>query len=136
MAGLQAVVSWMAQAPGKRSALLMLATRLAGPMLCLRGLYSAYFRPRSFVISLPRIPIMSSALAKAFSGLAGATTPTLGCPSALALALLSGPAAAQASERSWHVTAYRGRWVDADLLEIPGFAVTGEVKAQDAYFVG
>jgi len=58
------------------------------------------------------------------------------CSSALALALLSEPTGAQGAERSWHVTAYGGRWVNADLLEIPEFAVTGELTAEHAYFVG
>jgi hypothetical protein len=56
--------------------------------------------------------------------------------SVLALALLGSPAAAQTLERSWHLTAYGGRWVNADLLEIPEFAVTGELTTENAYFVG
>lgn len=59
-----------------------------------------------------------------------------------ALALLGGPAAAQTpvptlpEERSWHLTVYGSQWVNADLLEIPERALTGELTSEDAYFVG
>src|SRR3712207_350633 len=42
----------------------------------------------------------------------------------LGLGLTGSPAAAQGSEREWHLTAYGSQWVDADLLEIPERAVT------------
>ncbi|KLK90340.1 hypothetical protein AA309_26100 [Microvirga vignae] len=60
----------------------------------------------------------------------------------LVLALLGGPAAAQApvtpppEERTWHLTVYGSRWVDADLLEIPEQALTGELTGEEAYIVG
>jgi hypothetical protein len=60
----------------------------------------------------------------------------------LALALLCGSAAAQTpvpplpEERSWHLTVYGSRWVNADLLEIPERTLTGDLTGEDAYFVG
>jgi hypothetical protein len=54
----------------------------------------------------------------------------------LGLGLMSSPAAAQGSEREWHLTAYGSQWVDADLLEIPEFVVTGRLTSEEAYFVG
>jgi hypothetical protein len=52
------------------------------------------------------------------------------------LACLGSPAAAQTAERSWHLSVYGSRWVNADLLEIPERTFTGELTAEDAYFVG
>jgi len=54
----------------------------------------------------------------------------------LGLCLMGSPAAAQGSEREWHLTAYGSQWVNADLLEIPEFAVTGRLTSEEAYFVG
>ena len=54
----------------------------------------------------------------------------------LGLSLLGSPAAAQGSERQWHLTAYGSQWVNADLLEIPERSLTGSLEAEDAYFVG
>ncbi len=65
---------------------------------------------------------------RSLCGIAGA-----GC---LALSVLGGPALAQPAERSWHLTAYGGQWVDADLLEIPERAFTGSLSTERAYLVG
>ena len=54
----------------------------------------------------------------------------------LTLGLLVQPAAAQTSERTWHLTVYGSQWVNADLLEIPERSFTGELTGEDAYFVG
>ncbi len=54
----------------------------------------------------------------------------------LGLVSLAGPASAQGTERSWHLTGYGSQWVNADLLEIPERAVTGRLTAEDAYFAG
>jgi hypothetical protein len=54
----------------------------------------------------------------------------------LGLCLMGSPAAAQGSEREWHLTAYGSQWVNADLLEIPEFAVTSRLTSEEAYFVG
>lgn len=54
----------------------------------------------------------------------------------LGLGLMGSPAAAQGSEREWHLTAYGSQWVNTDLLEIPERTVTGRLTAEDAYFVG
>lgn len=55
---------------------------------------------------------------------------------AVAWAVFGGPAAAQTHERQWHLTAYGSQWVNADLLEIPERALTGQLTAESAYFVG
>ncbi len=54
----------------------------------------------------------------------------------VAFASFGSPAAAQDPERSWHLSAYGSRWVNADLLEIPERTFTGGLTAEDAYFVG
>ena len=54
----------------------------------------------------------------------------------LGLGLIGTPAAAQSTDREWHLTAYGSQWVNADLLEIPERAVSGSLTAEDAYFVG
>lgn len=53
-----------------------------------------------------------------------------------ALASLGEPAAAQYTERTWHLTAYGSKWVNADLLEIPERTLTGNLTSENAYFVG
>lgn len=53
-----------------------------------------------------------------------------------ALTLFGDPAAAQTAERTWHLSVYGSRWVNADLLEIPERTFTGELTGEDAYFVG
>jgi len=39
-------------------------------------------------------------------------------------------------ERTWHLTFYGSRWVNADLLEIPERTLTGALTGENAYFVG
>jgi hypothetical protein len=56
--------------------------------------------------------------------------------SASILTHLASVAPAVGQERAWHATAYVGRWADADLLEIPEQAVTGELTFDDATVVG
>lgn len=54
----------------------------------------------------------------------------------LAIIALGGPALGQSPERSWHLTLYGSRWVNADLLAIPERVITGRLTTEDAYFVG
>jgi hypothetical protein len=46
------------------------------------------------------------------------------------------PATTEADERRWHVTGFASRWANADLLDIPERAVTGELAFERSYFVG
>ena len=77
-----------------------------------------------------------------FRGRSGSASGRIARSGLLALALLGGPAAAQAPagppppERSWHLTVYGGQWVNADLLDIPERALTGELTSEQAYLVG
>jgi len=58
------------------------------------------------------------------------------CQWLLAAALVGEPAAAQTSERRWYATGYLSRWVNADLLEVPERAATGNLHFSDANFAG
>ena len=49
---------------------------------------------------------------------------------------LASVARAAAQERTWHATAYVGRWADADLLEIPERTVTGELTFDNSTVAG
>src|SRR5215212_110214 len=80
--------------------------------------------------------VVSPAFGKSASELPAAAARTPARLGVLALALLGKPMEAQSQERSWHLTAYGSRWVDTDLLDIPERTFTGELTAEDAYFVG
>jgi hypothetical protein len=80
--------------------------------------------------------VAPSAWIKPFPAVAGRISRGIAGAACLALLCLGSPAAAQNPERSWHLTAYGSRWVNADLLDIPERTFTGDLTAEDAYFVG
>lgn len=45
-------------------------------------------------------------------------------------------ASAQTPDRTWHATGYVSRWVNTDLLDVPGRAITGNLSFSDANFAG
>lgn len=45
-------------------------------------------------------------------------------------------ASAQTLERTWHATGYVGRWVNTDLLDVPGRAIIGNLSFSDSNFAG
>lgn len=59
-------------------------------------------------------------------------------PWLLAAAMLSEPAFAQTAttERKWHATGYVSRWVNTDLLDVPGRTITADLNFSNANFVG
>lgn len=73
---------------------------------------------------------------KAFAARSGGKSLRFAGSGLLALGIFGSNAAAQAPERQWHLTVYGSQWVNADLLEIPERVVTGELTAENAFFVG
>ncbi|MDF2810762.1 MAG: hypothetical protein K0S56_1793 [Microvirga sp.] len=54
----------------------------------------------------------------------------------VAIVLVGGPAAARASERTWHATGYVSRWANTDLLDVPERSFAGDLTFEDSNFLG